>query len=210
MAEKHRIELDLLAETYGVRRQTHCEQLKKWLAQEGELNEYEQRLFNTVYAKAQQKAYYWNEEELKMHLVSPLMLLANIEEPHKIEVFYERPISAVIAQYQLSVICDCLVATPMQFNKPKKPYFFLQEYKRGRGDDKDPEAQMLAAMLIAQFQNKDNQPLYGSYVIGSNWWFTTLIGSNYCGSRAYDIDNYEDLLQIIFILRQLRNFILER
>jgi hypothetical protein len=208
MVEKHRIELDLLAETFGVRRQDHCEHLKKWLAQTGELNDYEQRLFNTIYAKAQQKVHYWNEEELKMHLVSPLMLLANLEEPHKIGVFYERSIHAVISQYQLSVICDCLVATPMQFNKPKKPYFFLQEYKRGRGDDKDPEAQMLAAMLIAQFQNKDNQPLYGSYVIGSNWWFSTLIGSDYCNSRAYDIDNYEDLFQIIFILRQLRNFIL--
>ncbi len=210
MAAKHPVELNLLAETYNINNQPSCSQLDAWLSFTVSLSDFEQQLFDEIYEKARQKAQYWNEEELKMHLVGPLMLLARIDERHKIEVFYERPLHATILNYSLSVICDCLVATPMKFNKPKKPYFFLQEYKRGRGDDKDPEAQTLAAMLIAQHHNNDGKPLYGSYVIGSNWWFTTLIGEDYCSSREFNMDNRQDLLQIVFILKRLKTLILER
>jgi hypothetical protein len=68
----------------------------------------------------------------------------------------------------------------------------------------------LAAMLIAQYPNNDGKPLYGSYVIGSNWWFTILIGEDYCSSREFNMDNRQDLLQIVFILKRLKTLILER
>ena len=115
-----------------------------------------------------------------------------------------------IGEHELYVIADCFVATPTQFSKPKHPYFFLQEYKKGRGDSKDPECQMLMAMLIAQQLNQDNQPLYGSYLFGSRWRFTTLVGNQYCISKEFDADEEADLLAIIFILRKLKELILNR
>ena len=36
------------------------------------------------------------------------------------------------------------------FRSPKKPYFCLNEYKRGTDPDDDPKGQALIAMLVAQ------------------------------------------------------------
>jgi hypothetical protein len=102
-----------------------------------------------------------------------------------------------------------MVATPV-VNTPKKPFFFLQEFKRKKGDKKDPEAQMLIAMLIAQHENNDNQPVYGGFVIGTSWQFTTLVGKHYCVSSVYEATKKEDLLQIVYILRKLQQLILDR
>ena len=58
---------------------------------------------------------------------------------------------------------------------------------------------MLTAMLIAQELNKDNEPIFGSYLFGSRWKFCTLIGNTYCQSPEYDADKYDDILHIVFI-----------
>jgi hypothetical protein len=55
----------------------------------------------------------------------------------------------------------------LPFNTPDSPYFFLQEFKKKRGENRndkpfDPEAQMLKAMLIAQNLNNDGKIIYGA------------------------------------------------
>ena len=129
---------------------------------------------------------------------------------NKIKVFYERPLAATVENHPLSVIADCMVATPMEFNTPRNPFFFLQEFKKGKGEKRDPEAQMLSAMLIAQHNNQDGKPLYGGYLVGGNWRFTTLIQKDYCVSRQFDATQKTDLLQIVSALRQLKQLILNR
>ena len=62
-------------------------------------------------------------------------------------------------------------------------------------------------MLLAQQKNADNTPLYGCYVIERNWFFTTLIGLDYCVSQQYNSTQKPDLLQIVFILRKLKELI---
>jgi hypothetical protein len=69
---------------------------------------------------------------------------------------------------------------------------------------------MLAGMLIAQEKNQDHQPLYGSYIIGTDWYFTTLLGQNYTSSWEYDIRNHDDIVAIVLILRKLKELILAR
>ena len=201
------IDLSLLSETFNIQVNTACTHLQAWANAHFEWNDFQHTLFGYLLIKSQKYGNYWNEEELKVQFIGPLFLIADIEIENKIKVFFERPLSATIQKHLLKVIADCVVATPMQFNKPKKPYFFLQEYKKGRGDDKDPEAQMLTAMLIAQHQNEDNLPIYGSYVIGNNWRFTTLIGNNYCFSREYNAEVEADLKQIVWMIQQLKVFI---
>jgi hypothetical protein len=90
------------------------------------------------------------------------------------------------------------------------PYFFLQEFKKAKGEKRDPEAQMLSAMLIAQEKNNDGKPIYGAYMIGTGFHFTTLIGKNYCVSDKYDAVFKGHLPQIVFILRKLKELILNR
>jgi hypothetical protein len=214
-------DISFLAETFGVERTGHCEHLNEWVNATGQLSDEDQKLLNRIFEKSKDDINYWNEEELKIQLIGLLFFVADIDTKHKIKVFYERSLSTTVGGYELNVISDCLIATPTQFSKPKHPYFFLQaappqpspigrEKKKGRGDSKDPECQMLMAMLIAQQLNQDNQPLYGSYLFGSRWRFTTLVGNQYCISKEFDADEEADLLQILFILRKLKDLILNR
>ena len=202
--------LSQLAKNFQIEVVKDCKILDRWLTASYQLNATETELLGTIFEKVQTDGNYWNEEELKIQLIGFLFFIANIDTKGKIKVFYERPLAAEVNSYNLSVVVDCLVATPLPFHTPDNPYFFLQEYKKGRGDDKDPEAQMLTAMLIAQELNKDNGPIFGSYLFGSRWKFCTLVGKQYCQSPEIDADKYTDLLQIVFMLRKLKELIEQR
>ena len=69
---------------------------------------------------------------------------------------------------------------------------------------------MLAAMLIAQFKNNDNKPLYGAWLTGTIWEFAVLEGKTLHASITFDSTKPNDLLQIVFILRKLKELILNR
>jgi hypothetical protein len=208
--KKTTLNLSLLAETFELELKGTCTHLKGWLSANYVLTATQKEIFAEVYQEICEDANYWNEEELKMKAVALLFFLADVKVKNKVKVFYERPLSAKLRNHELKVVTDCMVATPMAFNTPTKPYFFLQEFKKGRGETKDPEAQMLTAMLIAQELNKDNQPIYGGFLIGGNWYFATLVEKAYCTSRLYNATHEEDLLQIVYILRKLKDLILHR
>ena len=84
------------------------------------------------------------------------------------------------------------------------------KFKKAKGEKKDPEAQMLIAMLIAQQKNNDNKPIFGGYLLGTGWHFTTLVGKDYCISRRFEATEKHNLLKIVYILRRLKEFILQR
>ena len=65
-------------------------------------------------------------------------------------------------------------------------------------------------MLIAQAKNNDQKPIYGGYLFGTVWNFATLMGNQYCISREYNATRRDDLLQIINILRKIKDLIQER
>ncbi len=208
--KKLEYDLDQIADAFDIQRVTHCEHIEEWMSSAYNLTPTETEILNDSLIEMQKVGDYWNEEELKIQFVGLAFYIAKVNVDNKIRVFYERPLSADIDGYKLGVIADCMVASPKQFSTPQHPYFFLQEFKKGKGEKNDPEAQMLTAMLIAQHKNNDNKPVYGGYLIGKNWVFTTLIGKNYCTSRQFDASQKHDILQIIFNLRHLKTVILER
>lgn len=150
---------------------------------------------------------YWNEEELKMNFLADIFKFARLREESKVDIFYERKLSWYYNGKPESVTCDCLLAKPFGVYAPDVPYFFLQEFKKQKQNE-DAEGQMLLAMLIAQHKNSNGKPIYGCYIQGKFWVFTTLHDINYCVSRAYDATQKADLYQIIFVLRQLKHIIL--
>lgn len=206
------IDTDSLLEAFEIVKNSadECLVLEKWLTATGELTLLQETLLTDIHRRSIDYINGWNEEELKMKLISLLFYIADIEERGKIATFFERPLKATIKNYKISVVCDCLVATPKGLTTPKYPYFFLQEFKKEKGDSQDPEAQMLAAMLIAQQLNNDEKTIYGSWLVGSNWKFTTLTDKQYCTSPWFDATNKTDLLRIVFIIRQLKNIILNK
>ena len=145
-----------------------------------------------------------------VRFISFVILFAQIEVPKVVNTYYERHFSGKVQQIPISLIVDFMIATPTFSGRPKLPYFFLQEFKRQLGDSHDPEGQMLAAMILAQDKNQDGKPLYGSWIQGRFWYFTTLIGKDYCVSKPFDATDPQALLQIVFILRRLKELILNR
>ena len=86
---------------------------------------------------------------------------------------------------------------------PKLPHFFLHEYKPEKNRDNDPIGQLLIAMVAAQTLNADNQPIYGIYVNGRNWFFVVLDAKEYTVSNAYNITS-DDIFTLFAALVFLR------
>ena len=210
MDKKLALDTEILMSTFGLKRNHGCVILDELLKTNVKADDPTMQAMEVHRLRLIEEGDFWNEEELKIQFIGTCFRIANINVKSKIKVFFERSLSAKVDNHQLSVIADCLVATPMTFATPQNPFFFLQEYKKGRGESKDPEAQMLMAMLIAQEKNKDGKPIYGSYLFGSHIRFTTLVGREYCISKNFSADEREDLLSIICILRKLKELILNR
>ena len=97
---------------------------------------------------------------------------------------------------------EWMVCTGKQ--RPRKPFFFLQEYKPEKVANNDPLGQLLIAMVDAQFRNSSpDLPLYGCYNIGRMWFFVFLEGKEYGVSRAYDATQEDDLSDMVVILERV-------
>ncbi len=197
-------------ERFNIKKNMTCPTLKDWLSVQGTLTSVELGILEDVRFELEKSGRYWNEKELKINFIAFVFYLAKINVADKIQVFFERPLTGNVGNINISVKVDAMIATPTPANRPKVPYFFLQEFKRSLGDDHDPEGQMLAAMILAQELNQDNIPIYGCWLQGKFWNFTTLIGRDYCVSKTFDTTDMEDLQQVIFILRKLKDLILNR
>jgi hypothetical protein len=208
--EKLPLDTDIIIESYGLSKILNGSILTNWLSATGELNDFESHLIDLVYQKSFSRMGGWNEEELKMKLISHIFFIADVEVEGKISTFYERILNEAVGSYNINVKCDCLIAKPLGLTTPKNPYFFLQEFKKGKGDSYDPEGQMLAAMLVAQKRNQDDKPIYGAWLTGSVWFFTVLDGQSYFFSQSLDAAEKNTLIKIIFILRKLKELIINR
>ncbi len=197
-------------ERFNIKKNTTCEALSDWMCVDGQLLQAEDDILMKVRKELEKFGRDWNEEELKINFIAFVFFIAQINVEDKIQLFFERSMSGEVDGIKISVKVDAMVASPTNANRPKIPYFFLQEFKRSLGDDHDPEGQMLAAMILAQTLNNDKKTLYGCWLQGKFWNFTTLINRNYCVSKTYDATNMEDLRQIVFILRKLKGLILDR
>ncbi|MEZ0541294.1 hypothetical protein [Fibrella arboris] len=214
-AKKLPLDIDSILVQFNLPRLRSGDLIDQWTTATGTLTEGDMERVKKLHKKALRSGDGWNEEELKMKFVSILFDVADLEADDKIASFFERPMTATINHVRISVICDCLLASSAGIATPRTPYFFLQEFKKQKGDSNDPEAQMLAAMLVAQYRNADHdgspsKPIYGAWLVGSIWNFTLLLDTNYYVSRKFDAADLPDLLQIVYILRKLKELILAR
>jgi len=142
----------------------------------------------------------WNEVELENKFISPLIVFSEIAN-EKYSYFLERELSTTIDDYQLSGRVDGMIATG--FRNPKVPYFCLNEYKRQTDPDGDPRGQALIAMLAAQQLNENKKPIFGSYIIGRDWYFMVLVGKEYAISKDFSCVD-DEVFDIYRILKGLR------
>jgi hypothetical protein len=194
--------LTQLDNAFGLSQIWECALLQQWEKNNVAITEFEKT--NLLYF---QKAFIrggraWNEVELENKFISPVILIAGIDDG-QIGYFLERPLFGIIGDYELSGIVDGMIASG--FREPNTPYFCLHEYKRSIENQGTPDAQVLAAMLVAREQNQNKLPIYGLFVVGIDWNFIVLQNNQYCISRTFHADNEEifDIFKMIKALKQI-------
>ncbi len=146
---------------------------------------------------------YWNEDELKMLFIAPILITFDFNNPPLYRVFTQRQFSIQTAEVEANGRVEWFIATGKQI--PKKPFFFLQEYKPEKNAGNDPLGQLLIAMVDAQILNDDTKkPLFGCYMIGRFWFFVVLIEKSYSISKSYDATQTDDLSEIVVILERVK------
>ncbi len=195
--------LTTLEDALGIKQIWKSELLEQWEHADIEINEFEKTTLLHLQKSLIRGGRAWNEVELENKFISPLIMTAGIDD-EQIGYFLERPLSGVVGDYELSGTVDGMIATG--FREPKMPYFCFHEYKRSIENQGTPDAQVLAAMLVAREQNQNKHPIYGLFVVGLNWNFIVLTGNDYCISKTYQADD-EDIFAIFKMIKLLKQII---
>lgn len=147
----------------------------------------------------------WNEEELKIMFIGPLLIEADFNNYPHYKVFSQRKVRLKTNHVDSSGKVEWMVAQGRQI--PRNPFFFLHEYKSEKASGNDPLGQLLIAMIYAQQENVDDMPLYGAYILGRFWFFVLLEGKQYSVSPAYDATKTTDLAGILANLQAVKTAI---
>lgn len=197
-------------DTFGLRRILQSNTLDTWLqdSQSTQLTDFENSYCQMLQKRLLANIDSWQEQELSLHFIGPMFTIVDFTELYRYNLFAQRYIEVETNDFILSGTPDGLIASG--YYEPKVPYFTFAEYKRQRDPTGDPAAQALAAMLAGQVLNGEPiKPMYGCYVIGTNWKFMILDDKHYCISRDYSALSHE-VYDILKILKALKDIIIER
>lgn len=196
-----------LEETFGLTRVFQHPLLDAWFAQAEtcRLNAFEEELITNLRQVLIENIDTWNEIELAEYFIGPVLAGINFNTP-AFKIFSERPLSAIVGDYELAGEPDAVIAKGTY--SPKIPYFCFHEYKKENEPKGDPAAQALSAMLAAQALNPRPHPIYGLYVVGKMWYFMLLDNRTYCISAGHNALKGE-MFDIFNILKALKILLIE-
>ena len=193
---------------FGVKEVNSLSSLDNWLNSLPSLTEKEEIIAKHYHHRLLKNISSWNEQELSLGFIGPLINIIDFKVPYELNFFAQRPVSAIIGNYELLGKPDGMLASG-NF-EPEAPFFAFQEYKKDINSSGDPAGQNLGAMLVGQAQNKAEAIIYGCYIVGRNWYFMVLKGKEFAISTDYSATHDDDILEIVKILKALRNLLLER
>ena len=198
-----------LEDVFGLRKSLASPVLDHWLQAELSLSEHEKVVLKAFQAGLLLNIEAWNEYELSMNFIGPVLSMANLAELYRFKLFSQRTIGATVSgldeEIELGGMPDGIVATG--FWEPKIPMFAFSEYKRELDSEGDPAGQALGAMLVGQTLNQQPIPLYGCYVVGHYWNFLVLEEKHYTITRSYSAST-DEIFDILRILKALRLIIM--
>ncbi len=181
--------------------------LQTWLNGKNEISEQERAYLVMLQEYLREHVDDWNEQELSMHFIGPVFALVRFDYERKFTLFAGRMLKGTVEGTEMGGRPDGMIAAG--YREPRKPFFCFQEYKKDKDPEGDPQAQVLAAMLVAQEINEYQFPVYGCYVRGRLWFFTALQGKEYAVSDGH-IATREDIFDIVRILKVLKQTIIGR
>jgi hypothetical protein len=189
-------------ETFGIVQQSNSTDMDELLNNLPTLSDVEQTAARDLSSDLTAFVNKWNEEDLKMYFISPLILLAQLKQK-TYRAFFDCTLKTELRNESIGGRVDCVVGKGSQF--PVSPLFFLQEYKPKKNPSGDPLGQLLIAMLATQQLNKDTEtPLFGCYIVGQLWAFVVLKGNDYTVSNDFDATEEQKLSAIISILKKIK------
>lgn len=202
--DTHKWTLGTILNTFGIKRKLwgidSMPLLEKWMAATGELTEEEKIRLEKLRKKLLAQADNWNEEELKMYFIAFILeIVGYLEDEKPYHAFFEQSLTATVQTHKLSSKPDMLLARGVE-DELFVPYFCFHEYKKSK-PDKDPRAQLLLDMLIAQTLNGNEKPIYGCYVAGRFWTFVIFHRKECMMSEEIDASKITDLHKLVLILR---------
>jgi hypothetical protein len=169
----------------------------------------EQSIFDKVLLRALNHIEGWNEEELKMKFISPILDLGQMIDDPQVIGYFDKTISTTVENIKLIVKSDFMLAKGV-LDIFDTPYFHFQEYKPNKNPTGDSMGQLIEAFLIAQEKNQNGKPLYGVEIMGINWRFVVMEGKTYCISKPFICTDRDDLLKIIAILRKFKEILYQK
>lgn len=195
--------------TFGILRNDDLDKLQIWLETDYQIPNEELTTIRNLQKGLRQDIDLYNEDELKFFFISQVMNLINFKE-FTYRAFTQRRMefttnTADNQEITVGGIVELVVATGRQ--TPKKPFFFLQEFKQSLRRNNDPLGQLLIAMLAAQVQNQDGKAIYGCYVLGEKWHFVVLDAKQYGASSGFDVTKPHEFEQMIRILKEQKRYI---
>ena len=144
-------------DTFSLVKVNQFDLFEQWLAASHEPDHVRTVLLDEIRKDLIEYANSWNEDELKMCFISPLIALVHYSNS-QYKIFTQRNLSAKVMglkgkEIELKGRVEFIVAQGKQ--DPRHPYFFVHEYKQEARRDNDPLGQLLGAMIAAQHKNKD-------------------------------------------------------
>ncbi len=192
-----------LHKRFNLIRHQHLAILEEWLNEDAPISDFERQTLQELSNDLDLSAEYWNEQELVIHFIAPVLSLAKFRKYNVYNLFAERNISATIDKETITGNPDSIIAKGWE--EPEKPFFCLHEYKRESAPYADPLPQCLAAMLVCRELNENpNTVLYGCTVVGRYWRFLILQNNDYAVSSPY-IATSDNIFSIFKILKTLKN-----
>lgn len=122
-------------EVFGVKEVRKHELLEKWLEAELDISDKEKERLEELRLLLDENVDLWNEAELKMNFLGPLLLLVNYNTAHY-RTFMERPLVVEKNGDTASGTVDFMIAKGRQ--EPRSPFFSVHEYKPDPTSSKDP------------------------------------------------------------------------
>lgn len=160
-----------LEQLVTIKRNISMEAFRNWFEAEIPISHDDQVYLNDLISETYFLIESYNETELKAKFIAPILNRVKFTDvDHEIRDFYEAKITYQTDQFILTGTTDFLVSTGLEY--AKKPYFFLQEFKKSMRND-DPRPQLLAE-LIAAVELNGSKDIKGAFVIGENWNFVIL------------------------------------
>jgi hypothetical protein len=192
---------DELEELFKIKRAFNLPEMQQWIDAEHTITDDYKIRIKRHQALLVKMADAWNEDELKFFFIGPFIAEAELHtELYK--PFTQRNMTIKLPELELNGKVEFMLAKGRVM--PRKPFFFLHEYKQERRRETDPLAQVLLAMLAARIENQHDFDDYGCYVVGRNWFFVLFKGDVYEVSESFDATKEDDLFRIFMMIREVK------